>query len=513
MASLEYTRRQYNDPNNSGHNSTRYKVTLSDKFNYTKYNMLVFTHENQGTTPGTPIDYISYQAQISADDDPIYLTENPYSFYAHVDDIYISSGLDAEIVYCYALKLDYNYYYVGSADVLSDIFLTITDDTITGTDRWNIVGGSVVINTAGISEISNTEIIDDYSNSRNVGNITNSFYESGLTPNRYYYLKIKDDLNFTSDVYISQSLGTYHKHALIRGTILKNLNTNFDYSFTRIYRGVSSFYVRANTTLSYLTFTHQYKLTSGSTFYSANYSNLFRFCINLLSNATSYTLKSKVEYDTLYGYASETTTQNSSTLATSDMRPVCTVTGNSVSVEVINNGSGNTYSFATLKLDSSFVEGSFTGYSTNDTYTFNSLSSNTYYLALVIVKSSTNVYTYLCEMFHIENTRPATFSWVNGKKMKYANFSLTAAEWISLQTNINQVRVYKGKLAQTVDVVQLGNDITAAKYNSLRTAIQDMPGWGTYIPEVDIGDDITGYLDADNVGNINVIVDELNAIN
>jgi hypothetical protein len=116
-------------------------------------------------------------------------------------------------------------------------------------------------------------------------------------------------------------------------------------------------------------------------------------------------------------------------------------------------------------------------------------------------------------MFHIENTRPATFSWVNGKKMKYANFSLTAAEWISLQTNINQVRVYKGKLALTVDTVQPGNNITAAKYNSLRTAIQDMPGWGTYIPEVDIGDDITGYLDADNVGNINVIVDELNAIN
>lgn len=67
------------------------------------------------------------------------------------------------------------------------------------------------------------------------------------------------------------------------------------------------------------------------------------------------------------------------------------------------------------------------------------------------------------------------------------------------------IRTYKNYSTYNFKTVYAGETVTAALYNEARTAIQDISGYGAYIPTVSARDKITAYC-------LNQIVSELNAI-
>lgn len=103
-----------------------------------------------------------------------------------------------------------------------------------------------------------------------------------------------------------------------------------------------------------------------------------------------------------------------------------------------------------------------------------------------------------------EIPRPSNFAWTYNKGSG-RDFNLTASEWNSFTARINEFREYKGLSRYSFTTARRGNDFTAAMYNQARSAIRGISGYGTYIPQVSAGDDITAYV-------LNVIVNELNAI-
>lgn len=101
-------------------------------------------------------------------------------------------------------------------------------------------------------------------------------------------------------------------------------------------------------------------------------------------------------------------------------------------------------------------------------------------------------------------TRPSNFSWTYAK-VKGEAFNLKATEWNNFTSRINAFRAYKGLSNYSFTYAYKGNDFTAAIYNQARKAIQAISGYGTYIPTVSAGQDITAYM-------MNVLVSELNSI-
>ena len=103
-----------------------------------------------------------------------------------------------------------------------------------------------------------------------------------------------------------------------------------------------------------------------------------------------------------------------------------------------------------------------------------------------------------------EKLRPQNFSWTYSKSSG-GNFNLTAAEWNSFTSRINEFREYCDLSNYSFTTAYQGNTFTAAMYRQARTAIQAIDGYGGYIPYVSSGDEITAYM-------MNVLVSELNAI-
>ena len=103
-----------------------------------------------------------------------------------------------------------------------------------------------------------------------------------------------------------------------------------------------------------------------------------------------------------------------------------------------------------------------------------------------------------------EKLRPSNFSWTY-TKTSGGNFNLTASEWNSFTSRINEFRDYCDLSSYSFTTAYSGNSFTAAMYRQARTAIQAIDGYGTYIPYVSSGDEITAYM-------MNVLVSELNAI-
>ncbi len=100
--------------------------------------------------------------------------------------------------------------------------------------------------------------------------------------------------------------------------------------------------------------------------------------------------------------------------------------------------------------------------------------------------------------------RPDKFQWTY-PKVQGGDFHLTAAEWNAFTANINAMRDYYSLSPYSFSTAQAGNDFTAGHYNQARQAIQDIDGYGTYIPTVRTGDAVTADV-------MNTIVSELNAI-
>ena len=110
----------------------------------------------------------------------------------------------------------------------------------------------------------------------------------------------------------------------------------------------------------------------------------------------------------------------------------------------------------------------------------------------------------------IEISRPSNFAWTTSKTSG-ADFNLSATEWNSFTAKINEFRDYWNKTQGTnlsdysFTVAYKGNSFTADMYRQARTAIQAMSGYGTYIPYVNSGDEITAYM-------MNILVSELNSV-
>lgn len=103
-------------------------------------------------------------------------------------------------------------------------------------------------------------------------------------------------------------------------------------------------------------------------------------------------------------------------------------------------------------------------------------------------------------------TRPAYFAWTV-PKVSGAQFYVGAAEWSALMTNINEVTAYAigSYPSWSYSAPSSGEILTAARYNDLRAAIQTVPGYGYYIPQVSSGQIVTAQ-------QLNLLVSELNAI-
>lgn len=110
---------------------------------------------------------------------------------------------------------------------------------------------------------------------------------------------------------------------------------------------------------------------------------------------------------------------------------------------------------------------------------------------------------------------PGPFSWTYAKT-KNGNFNLTATEWNSLQDHIEAMLLHK--LGETQgyapSTVSKSGVFYASKYNEAGNAIKKISGYGTYIPTVYAGQEITADTDSTVPANnaMNKIVEELNAI-
>ncbi|NLB81482.1 MAG: hypothetical protein GX800_07730 [Clostridiaceae bacterium] len=151
-----------------------------------------------------------------------------------------------------------------------------------------------------------------------------------------------------------------------------------------------------------------------------------------------------------------------------------------------------------------------TRYSSSGTIDLSFLDSGTtYYIRLVSADyDDTSQYS---NWQNITTSSREPFKWTFPKN-KGQSFNLTASEWLALQNYINQVRVSKGLSAISFTIPYTNNKFLASMYNECGNAIKDISGYGSYIPTVSGGGLITGYNTPGDVGNINNIVSELNAI-
>lgn len=151
-----------------------------------------------------------------------------------------------------------------------------------------------------------------------------------------------------------------------------------------------------------------------------------------------------------------------------------------------------------------------TSSTTNTTRTITATSflrrGHTYKVRAFIVNSSGRVSetSSWITVYVPEKQRPSDFSWTYAKTSG-GNFNLTAAEWNAFTSRINKFREYCDLSTYGFTTATKGNNFTAAMYRQARTAIQAIDGYGTYIPYVYSGDEITAYM-------MNILVSELNSI-
>lgn len=102
-------------------------------------------------------------------------------------------------------------------------------------------------------------------------------------------------------------------------------------------------------------------------------------------------------------------------------------------------------------------------------------------------------------------SRPKAFSWTV-PKISGGQYYVGATEWAGLAANIINVLEYAGySYTFKTQLPSPGDILTAARYNDLRAAIQSVPGYGYYIPQVASGQIVTAQ-------QLNLLVSELNAI-
>lgn len=161
------------------------------------------------------------------------------------------------------------------------------------------------------------------------------------------------------------------------------------------------------------------------------------------------------------------------------------------------------------------------------------------------LKDDGSNYAFYSDTFTVQNGRPSFFKWSykgadeNGNALiadddgykKAGNYAyITQNEWEDLKNNINLVRAYSNspQWVWTSNPLQNDNSLCANMYNEARKAIRSIGladtsdeavddnsniFWGALIPKVTANEtEITTYVNDDEKGNLNIIIDELNAI-
>ncbi len=142
--------------------------------------------------------------------------------------------------------------------------------------------------------------------------------------------------------------------------------------------------------------------------------------------------------------------------------------------------------------------------------TFTNLEQGTMYTVVAHIYAYDmygEIYGQIAEHSGTEATmgKPLPFAWTYEKKAGEPYF-VGADEWVKLTNKISSVLAYKGySYTFTQDRPFSGDILTAARYNDLRAAIQSVPGYGYYIPQVTSGQIVTAQ-------QLNLLVSELNAI-
>ena len=161
------------------------------------------------------------------------------------------------------------------------------------------------------------------------------------------------------------------------------------------------------------------------------------------------------------------------------------------------------------------------------------------------LKDDGSNYAFYSDTFTVQSGRPSFFKWSykgadeNGNALiadddgykKAGNYAyITQNEWEDLKNNINLVRAYSDspQWVWTSNPLQSDNSLCANMYNEARKAIRSIGiadtsdetvddnsniFWGALIPKVTANEtEITTYVNDDEKGNLNIIIDELNAI-
>lgn len=102
------------------------------------------------------------------------------------------------------------------------------------------------------------------------------------------------------------------------------------------------------------------------------------------------------------------------------------------------------------------------------------------------------------------NPRPSNWAWISTVSSG-AVIALTASEWTSFCSRINEFRKYKGMSNYPFSAVSSGDIISASIVNQARSAINAMSGHGTLPSEAVSGGEITA-------GFFNGLASALNAI-
>lgn len=144
------------------------------------------------------------------------------------------------------------------------------------------------------------------------------------------------------------------------------------------------------------------------------------------------------------------------------------------------------------------------GSSTNFSFTYDVVAGTRYYIWFRAYDTGDTGTTTISVTVPQAVTRPSNFSWTYAK-VQGGTFNLTATEWNNFTSRINAFREYKKLSDYSFTRAYSGNNFTAAMYNQARIAIQAISGYGTYIPTVTKGQQITAYM-------MNVLVSELNSI-
>ena len=257
-----------------------------------------------------------------------------------------------------------------------------------------------------------------------------------------------------------------------------------------------SFSLTSNSTTAGVVYVY-FNTVSGATSYSANiYDGKTNAYVNTVTGTTSpltFTgLKEYYPYGVYLKAINSThgnSAESSSSITTNDVTPPVLNITSAISEGVMqlvwsasdaHSGlrSASRYAVSiTANGGTSYVHKAYTN---NLYYSFTSdangnefVDGGKYYMRVIAYDEQNNTTTKTSGQVTYKRARPLDWNWQNSK-VKGQPWNMTAMEWNSLATRVNQFRQYKKLDNYAFTTVKVGDKMTATIYNQMRTAINAM---------------------------------------